>query len=285
MAQPISPLAAYNDFINQQITQLQAPQQQGVDPMAMLALAQGFLSPTRTGSFGESVGYAAGAAMGPLSKARQADQDRIDKIAKLRETQVKLALEQQRINDLNTRAAAGGSTDPILDYSRAMAGLEREASMIGDPNALDLDTNTAEGLAEKNRRLQERAAITNQMKALRSRYFNTMGAGTGAGAGAGADAKPADDETPTRRQGSGSSGAATDNSGFLNSSMAGNKPSGRPSGAAPAPAGKTGRVASDLDLENARTAYQRGAPIQAIIKRFKENGITGITPEDITGGK
>lgn len=176
MAQPISPLAAYNDLINQQVNQLSQPRGSDLDPLTMLAVAQGLLSPTRTGSFGESIGNAAGAAIGPLSKARSAEQDRMDKIARLRETQVKLALEQQRINDLNTRAAAGYGGDPILDYSRAMAGLEREASMIGDPNAIDIDPSTPEGAAERQRRMEDRMAITNQMKQLRSRYFGGAGA-------------------------------------------------------------------------------------------------------------
>lgn len=257
MAQPVSPLAAYNDLINQQIAQYSQPRGSDLDPLTMLAVAQGFLSPTRTGSFGESVGNAAGMAIGPLSKARAADQDRMDKIARLRETQVKLALEQQRINDLNARAAAG-TGDPILDYSRAMAGLEREAAMIGDPNALDIDTSTEEGRAEKARRMQDRTAITNQMKALRSRYFSGAGAGAApkgdTGEGDGTEAK-----RPAAQPG--------------------------PSGAAPAQAGKAGRIASKDDIKNARDAYDRGASIDAIIKRFKDNGITGITAEDITGGK
>ena len=281
MAGPLNQIAnpyqAYNDLINQQIGQMQGQPQYSMfnDPAAMFALAQGFLSPTRTGSFGESVGNAAGMAVGPLSKARQADQDRMDKIAKLRETQVRLALEKQRIDDLNSRAAAGTSTDPILDYSRAMAGLEREASMVGDPGALDLDTNTPEGKAEKERRLQERAAIREQMKSLRSRYFSGAGAGARPSSDAGAS-RPADteEETPSRRQAPAGGG-----------SQPAQQPQQRQGAAAPAPAGRAGRIASDTDLESARNAYKQGAPIQAILKRFKENGITGITAEDITSGK
>lgn len=251
-----NPYQAYNDLINQQVASLQAqPQSSGLDPMTMLAVAQGLLSPTRTGSFGESVGNAAGAAIGPLSKARAADSERMDKIAKLRETQVKLALEKKRIDDLNARAAAGYGGDPILDYSRAMAGLEREASMIGDPNAIDIDTTTDEGKAEQQRRLQERNAITKQMQSLRSRYLGGGGA--------------ADGTEPRGQRPAGQ--------------PAGAPATGGPSGAAPAQAGRAGRVASDTDLQAAKDAYARGAPLDAIIKRFKDNGITGITPEDITG--
>lgn len=50
-----------------------------VDP-TMLALAQGFLAPTRTGSFGESLGTASGAYM----KAQEAEADRAAQLAKMR---------------------------------------------------------------------------------------------------------------------------------------------------------------------------------------------------------
>lgn len=50
-----------------------------VDP-AMLALAQGFLGPTRTGSFGESLGTAAGA----YGKAQEGEYDRNAQLAKMR---------------------------------------------------------------------------------------------------------------------------------------------------------------------------------------------------------
>tara|TARA_R110000868_G_scaffold24674_2_gene97043 strand:- start:2321 stop:3940 length:1620 start_codon:yes stop_codon:yes gene_type:complete len=50
-----------------------------IDP-SMLALAQGFLAPTRTGSFGESLGTAAGA----FGKAQEAESDRNAQLAKMR---------------------------------------------------------------------------------------------------------------------------------------------------------------------------------------------------------
>ena len=50
-----------------------------IDP-SMLALAQGFLAPTRTGSFGESLGTAAGA----YGKAQEAEVDRNAQLAKMR---------------------------------------------------------------------------------------------------------------------------------------------------------------------------------------------------------
>lgn len=50
-----------------------------IDP-SMLALAQGFLAPTRTGSFGESLGTAVGA----YGKAQEAESDRNAQLAKMR---------------------------------------------------------------------------------------------------------------------------------------------------------------------------------------------------------
>jgi hypothetical protein len=50
-----------------------------IDP-SMLALAQGFLAPTRTGSFGESLGTA----VGGYSKAQEAEGDRNAQLAKMR---------------------------------------------------------------------------------------------------------------------------------------------------------------------------------------------------------
>lgn len=258
MAQPISPLAAYNDLINQQVNQLSQPRGSDLDPLTMLAVAQGLLSPTRTGSFGESIGNAAGAAIGPLSKARSAEQDRMDKIARLRETQVKLALEQQRINDLNARAAAGYDRDPSLVYGTSMTGLGQELKAYPDPDELfGLDQSTPEGKARAEEMRKKRNDILRAMEIQRQKLLGG-GATSGAQDGGQGQGQPA----PARPQQSG----------------------GGTGGAAPAPAGRAGRIASDDDLENARTAYQRGAPIDAIIKRFKDAGITGITPEQITGG-
>ncbi|NCX23109.1 MAG: hypothetical protein EBX17_08005, partial [Betaproteobacteria bacterium] len=50
-----------------------------VDP-SMLALAQGFLAPTRTGSFGESLGTAVGA----YQQAQAKEEDRAAQLAKMR---------------------------------------------------------------------------------------------------------------------------------------------------------------------------------------------------------
>lgn len=245
-------LKQYNDYLSQRMAQLSQPRGSDLDPMTMLAVAQGLLSPTRTGSFGESVGNAAGAAIGPLSRARTADAERLEKIDKLRETQIKLALEQQRLNDLNSRAAAGyGSAgrDPSLVFETNFNALDKALKAI-DVQGMDIEDPTSEaGQAEIARR-----------RALAADYRRRM-------------------DDLIRRQTGVSSSASDDKAEPSSTAPA----RGGPSGAAPAQAGRAGRVASDSDLQAAQDAYKRGAPLDAIIKRFKDNGITGITPEDITG--
>lgn len=68
-----------------------ANRQGRVDP-SMLALAQGFLAPTKTGSFGESLGTAAGA----YSKAQQSEEERIAQIAKMRYELARAALTEEQ---------------------------------------------------------------------------------------------------------------------------------------------------------------------------------------------
>jgi len=62
-----------------------------IDP-SMLALAQGFLAPTRTGSFGESLGTAAGA----FGKAQEAEADRNAQLAKMRYELSLKAVEEEK---------------------------------------------------------------------------------------------------------------------------------------------------------------------------------------------
>lgn len=86
-----------NDLIAQLQQQSNATKPQGilanVDP-TMLAAAQGFLAPTRTGSFGESVGNAAGQVAAPLAAMRKAQMDNAEKIANLKLAQARLAMEE-----------------------------------------------------------------------------------------------------------------------------------------------------------------------------------------------
>lgn len=62
-----------------------------IDP-SMLALAQGFLAPTRTGSFGESLGTA----VGGYSKAQEAEADRAAKLAQMRYELANAALSEEK---------------------------------------------------------------------------------------------------------------------------------------------------------------------------------------------
>lgn len=62
-----------------------------IDP-SMLALAQGFLAPTRTGSFGESLGTA----VGGYSKAQEVEADRAAKLAQMRYELANAALGEEK---------------------------------------------------------------------------------------------------------------------------------------------------------------------------------------------
>jgi hypothetical protein len=226
-----NPYQAYNDLISQQIAEYSKPRGSDLDPMTMLAVAQGLLSPTRTGSFGESIGNAAGAAIGPLSKARSAEQDRMDKIAKLRETQVKLALEKQRLDDLNKRAAAGYDRDPSLVYGTSMTGLRGELEAYPDPDELiGLDQSTPEGKARADYLRTKRSEILSAMEAQRKRL---MGGGAG-------------DGTEPRGQRPAGQSAAPPAAGG---------PSGAPAaGATAAKAGQAGLIPTDEEIANAKQA-------------------------------
>jgi len=120
----------YNKQLQEQIAQAQAQSQpQGgvlgqVDPN-WLALAQGFLSPTKTGGFGESLGNAAGALQGPLAKMKEQQMSAQDRINKLREMQMRLALETYRAQ----KGGADGGDDLNDEYKRALA-LSHYGNMI-----------------------------------------------------------------------------------------------------------------------------------------------------------
>lgn len=62
-----------------------------IDPQ-MLALAQGFLAPTQTGSFGESLGTAAGAYL----KAQQSEEQRLRELARMRYELARSGLDEER---------------------------------------------------------------------------------------------------------------------------------------------------------------------------------------------
>ena len=87
-------ILAYTNQLRQQ-TQTPPGALNQIDPK-WLALAQGFLAPTRTGGFGESLGNAAGQLQGPLSQMKQQQMSAMEKIAALKETQARLALAKEK---------------------------------------------------------------------------------------------------------------------------------------------------------------------------------------------
>lgn len=82
------------DLINQQAARIGQGGISDLDRASMLFQAAGaFLSPTKTGSFGESLGAAGSAVAGPLSKAAQAQREREDKLMQLQLARSKMAAE------------------------------------------------------------------------------------------------------------------------------------------------------------------------------------------------
>ena len=117
-----------------------------IDP-SMLALAQGFLAPTRTGSFGESLGTA----VGGYSKAQEAEADRAAKLAQMRYELANAALGEEK------EAAKLGLNVAAKLTPKATAYQQQVRSEGIDPN-------TPEGIA----RVKELLAIdkaTPEMKA------------------------------------------------------------------------------------------------------------------------
>lgn len=82
-----------------QLKQAMQPQSglAGLDPV-WLAAAQGFLSPTKTGGFGESVANAAGAVQAPLKAIKDQQMSAADKIRATQEASARLWLQQQNMN-------------------------------------------------------------------------------------------------------------------------------------------------------------------------------------------
>lgn len=119
-----------------------------------LQFAAGLLAPTRTGSFGESVGTAAQGALGALSKQREIDLDRQSKLLQLEEAKQNLIGQQVQtlmpfyrmqmassvfggdgmpgMPSMGAEAAPEGETDPTLPY-RAMY---KKALMSGEKDAI-----------------------------------------------------------------------------------------------------------------------------------------------------
>lgn len=105
-----------------------------VDP-TMLGLARGFLSPTKTGGFGESIGLGLAGAEGPLSAMKKQQLDAQNKIQELQLARAKMAMEAPY---WERRGLTG--TDGTLSAAQNRLYLEGKINMIenamGDPEAL-----------------------------------------------------------------------------------------------------------------------------------------------------
>lgn len=110
-------LNSYRQSLQTQREQLMqpAPQQGGflanADPV-MLSLAAGLLSPTKAGSFGESIGAGLAAASGPLAEIRKQEAARADKLGALNAAEAKLALDML---ELQQGGRYGRARDPALN--------------------------------------------------------------------------------------------------------------------------------------------------------------------------
>ena len=142
-----------------------------VDPV-MLGLAQGFLSPTRTGGFGESVGAGLRGAEGPLSAIKKQQTDAQNKIMELQLAKAKLAMEapywQRR--GLGTGSAPSERSDLLAarDYDTAAMAAKAE----GDFDAA--------------------AAYAAKAKELRDRHLTPLAKAAGADAAKAAETKDAE---------------------------------------------------------------------------------------------
>lgn len=83
-------LKQQQDMMGQMVSSMQQPQQGGINT-PLLQLAAGFLAPTRTGGFGESLGYAAQGYGVAAAQERREEMSRLDKLNQLRLAQVELA--------------------------------------------------------------------------------------------------------------------------------------------------------------------------------------------------
>jgi hypothetical protein len=109
-----------------------APPSTGVDP-SMLALAQGFLAPTRTGSFGESLGNAAGS----YATAQAADEQRIRDLAKMR-----YELARQGLGDEQTAATMGLNVASKL--TPKLTAVQQQVQAVAASAATKLEQTAAE---------------------------------------------------------------------------------------------------------------------------------------------
>jgi len=148
-----------------------------VDPI-MLSLAQGLLSPTKTGGFGESLGIAANSIQAPLAAMQKQKLDAQGKIDELQLARAKLAMEAPYMAARAERYGRTG-TGEGTPYSQ-MSALNTQLKAIVNMTDEEIEAAAAaEGFDQR----AEIAAIVSQMSAIRK----TMRGGNASGGGANGD--------------------------------------------------------------------------------------------------
>lgn len=143
-----------------------------------LAAAQGFLSPTKTGGFGESVGNAAAQVSSPLAAMKQNQMTALEKIAAIQKANAELNMQAPliaaRTAHYNAMGGSGGVGTPYSQMSALNTELKALQSMT-DEDAIDQNI-------DKNKEI---GSILARMAAVREAMSHIVGGGTGAGAGTG----------------------------------------------------------------------------------------------------
>lgn len=144
-----------------------------IDP-TWLALAQGFLAPTKTGGFGESLSNAAGQLQGPLAQMKQQQMSAQDKIDKIKETQARLALDYYKAQnrgdddalslyrDLRNEQMIDRLYQP--DLRRIDKDIESNKKIVHPDNYLASDEDKAKAKAEIDRLNAQRSEIESKIE-------------------------------------------------------------------------------------------------------------------------
>jgi hypothetical protein len=133
--------AEYQDALEKMLAALDSRKNRMFDPQ-LLALAEGFLTPTKTGSFGESLGYAAGSLR--QAQERQAEQDQKLAEARLGLAGKGLELERQRARERAFMQEIGG---PAEAAAMPTPGGPAGAAPTGAPGAVPAGGQPAAGAA------------------------------------------------------------------------------------------------------------------------------------------
>lgn len=108
-----------------------------VDPV-MLGLAQGFLSPTKTGGFGESIGTALAGAQGPLEAMRKRQLSAQEKMLELDLARAKLAMEGPYYQARAAYLGSGKTGDSLSSRSDTLNRTWTILNSVSDPADLEM---------------------------------------------------------------------------------------------------------------------------------------------------